>query len=269
MLISVWSSHHGQCASTTNLIALSLSIALSEKAKVLLSHSQYGETQLERALVPDIDNYMQDTLCNYGLEPVLRLCKNALLNTENFSDYTIPLLKNNGYDLLAGIRKNIDGRQEKIVYENAVIKALEIANKKYDYVFVDIASGFINDLSKRIMEISDLVIISINQNKYVLEKLRQAEFTSEIAEKSIYCIGRYDASIKSNAKNIARKYKIKELITVPYSAQLIDIINRGEILEVFGRNILEKRTVNSKFFSELLKSSESLLKKLDKIKSNR
>ncbi len=266
MLVSFWSSHHGQTGASTNLIVLSLAIALSEKAKVLVSHSQYGETQLERALVSDIDTYMEDTLCNYGLEPVVRLTKNGLLSIENLSDYTIPLLKNNGYDLLAGVRKKIDGKQEKTVYENSLLKALEIANKKYDYVFVDIASGFMNELSKKLIEISDLVVININQNKYVLDSLKNSDLTKEIAEKSIYCIGRYDNTIKSNLKNISRKYKLKNTICVPYSPQLIDVINRGEVLELFGRNILENKKTKSNFFSEVLESAETIVKIGNKIK---
>ncbi len=265
MLVSFWSSHHGQTGATTNLIVLSLAIALNEKAKILVCHSQYGETQLEKALVSDIDSYMEDTLCNYGLEPVVRLTKNGLLNTENLSDYTIPLLKNNGYDLLAGVRRKIEGSQEQSVYENSLLKTLELANKKYDYVFVDIASGFINDLSKKIIDISDVVVININQNKYVLESVMQSNLINEIAEKSIYCIGRYDKKIKATIKNINRKYKIKNTIYVPYSSQIIDLINRGEILELFGRNILENKKSKSDFFIDLLQSAEALVKIGNKI----
>ncbi len=265
MLIAFWSSHHGQTGSSTNLIALSLAIALNEKAKVLVSHSQNGENQVERALVPDIDTYLEDTLCNYGLEPVLRLTKNGLLSIDNLSDYTIPLLKNNGYDLLAGVRRKMDGTQEKIVYENAFLKAIDIANKKYDYVFVDLASGFVNELSKRIINISDMVVININQNKYLLETIKNSEYIESIRKKSIFCIGRYDDSIKANKKNIDRKYKLKKVISVPYSAQMIDLINRGEVLELFGRNILEKKKERSKFFDEILKSANFLVDMGNKI----
>lgn len=261
MLISFWSTHHGQTGSTNNLIVLSLAIAMSEKAKVLVSHSQYGENQLERALVSDIDSYMEDSLCNYGLEPVIRLTKNGLLSIDNLSDYTIPLLKNHAYDLLAGIRRKLDGAQENAIYENALLKSLELANQKYDYVFVDIASGFLNELSRKIIEISDLVVININQNQYVLDSLKKSEWISQISEKTMYCIGKYDPGIKANAKNICRKYKLGNVIRVPYSPQLIDLTNRGEILELFGRNILDHKRSKSEFFKEVLLSAQEIVKK--------
>ncbi len=269
MLISFWSSHHGQTGSTSNLISLSLTMALNNNLKTLVSHSQYGETQLERALVPDIDNYIGNTLCNYGLEPVLRLAKNALLIADNFSDYTIPLIKNNYYDLLAGVRKKQDNKQELNSYEDTIIKVLEMAKEKYDLVFIDLASGFINDLSKKIIDISELVVININQNHYVLDTLKNSDFINSIENKSIYCIGKYDDRVKSNAKNIARKYKLKNLITVPYEAQFIDVINRGETVELFGRNLVGKNSrKQSDFFKNLIKSSDEMLKYAKKIQKN-
>ncbi len=264
MLVAFWSSHHGQCGATSNLISLSLAISLKYNFKVLVSHSQYGETQLERALVPDVDKYIGDTLCNYGLEPVLRLTKNGLLNIDNFSDYTIPILKNNGYDLLAGVRREQEGAIEKAVYENAILKVLEMSKEKYDFVFVDIASGFLNPLSKKIIDISDLVVVNINQNKYVLDKIHKSNYINEIEDKAIFCIGKYEDGLKYNAKNIKRKYKIKELISVPYSAGLIDRMNRGDIIELFGRNIIEKKKkTDSNFFNTIVDSAETIVKKIN------
>ncbi len=263
MLVSFWSTHHGQAGVTTNLISLSLAISLSKNLRVLVSHTQYGESSLERALVSDIEEYLGGALSNYGLEPVLRLAKNGLLNTDNFSDYTIPLLKNNGYDLLIGTRKQNLSEGEKKNYEDTMLQILKMANDKYDLTFVDLAGGLMNELSQRALLMSDIVVININQNNYSLEKLKEADFIDKIKGKVIYCIGRYDSGIKSNVKNIARRHKLKNIISVPYSPRLIDVINRGDIVEYFGRNILNKKKGNTPFFKEILKSTDAIIKYMD------
>lgn len=263
MLVSFWSTHHGQSGVTTNMISLSLALSLSKNLKILASHSQFGESSLERTLLSDTEKYLSGTLSNYGLEPVLRLEKNGLLSADNFSDYTIPLLKNNRYDLLIGTRKQNLSQTEISSYEETMLNVFKLAKHKYDFTFVDLAGGLMNNLSKKALLLSDIVVVNINQNHYSLEKLRDAEILKEVKGKIIYCLGRYDSGIKSNARNISRKYRLKNIITVPYSPRLIDVINRGEIVEYFGRNIIDKKKNENLFFKELLKSVEQMIKRME------
>lgn len=264
MLVSFWSTHHGQSGVTTNMAALSLAISLKYGFRVLVTHTQYGETSLERTLVSNIDEYIGGTLSNYGLEPALRLEKNGLLNEDNFSDYTIPLIKGNGYDLLVGTRNKDLGAAEQKNYEDTMIRVLEMARRKYDLTFVDLAGGMMNELSKRVLMKSDIIVVNINQSSYTLDRLKQADFESIKGDvKLIYCIGRYDERIKSNQKNISKKYRLKNVIAVPYYAQLIDVMNRGEMVEFFGRNIVDKKRRQDDFFKCLLKSSEKIVKQMD------
>ncbi len=257
MLISFWSIHHGQAATTTNMLSISLALSLSSNSKVLVSHTQYGETRLEDSLVSDVKIYKDSVISGYGIEQLIRLQKNGLLHTDNFSDYTIPLLKNNRYDLLIGTDQHHLEEEELLIYEETLLNVLSLSMSTYDYVFVDIASGTQNKLSQKILDMSDVVVINTSQNTYSIEKLIQSDIVQK-DKKTMYCIGKYEDSIKTSKKNLIRKYRFNNIITVPYSPILIDIINRGEMLDYFGRNISLSKKSKSPFFSEVLKSAEKL-----------
>ncbi len=257
MLVSFWSIHHGQSATTTNMLSLSLALSLNTRNRVLVTHTQYGETRLEDSLVRDLDIYKESIISGYGMNPIIRLQKNGLLNTENLPDYTIPLIDNNRYDLLIGTDKHNLEDDELIAYEETLLNVLVISMKIYDYVFVDIASGQNNRLSKKVLEISDVVVVNTSQNTYSVEKHLESTILPT-DKKTLYCIGKYEDRIKTSKKNLTRTYKLKNVLTVPYNPVLIDVINRGDMLDYFGRNIVQHKKNKSEFFSDVLKSANNL-----------
>ncbi len=264
MLVSFWAMDNGQSASTTNMLAMSLALSLKYKLKTLVTHTKYGETRLENSLLKDLDTYTESAISGYGLGPLIRLQKNGLLNSENYTNYTIPLIRDMRYDLLIGAENQHLELGELESYEKTLLNVLELAGANYDMVFVDVSSGEENRLSKKLLDMSDIIVANMNQSTYSIDRVVNSKLLDG-RENVLYCLGRYEDKIKASRKNIERRYKLKNLLTVPYNPMLIDVINNGSILEYFGRNIIEDKKIKSEFFKTILQSAEII----EKFKYNR
>ncbi len=252
MLISFCSNKSGY-GTTTNLISLSLALSLSKKHKVLIINCSYDDYSLEKALISDVSVYNESVISGYGILPLIRLKKNGLLTLENYSNYTVPLLKNGRYDMLIGLNKPSLEQEELKEFESKILEVICMSKEIYDYVFVDISNKFNDKLFEDIREKSDLIVVNINQNLSDMQRVLDSNESLHFS-KTLYAIGRYEDRVKSCKKNIERKFKLKNILTVPYEPALIDFINKGAVLEYFGKNITDSRKVKNEFFKKLLKS---------------
>lgn len=258
MLVAFWSNLHAQSGVSTNMLLISLTFAIKEKLKVMACSSQDGDLSLERSLLYDLDNFIGDKLMNYGFEPMMRYAKNGLLNKDNFSDFALPLINGLNYDLFIGSKISKQGQMERETYENSLLEILEMSKLKYDLTFVDVSSGNAKALSNSIMDISDLIVVNTNQNETAIKCLKQSSILERYKDKIIYLLGRYEDGVCFNKKNIMRRYELKPMITVPYTAQLIDVINRGETAEFIGRAYSDKNYAKKDLFRELEKSANTI-----------
>lgn len=260
MLVAFWSKIKGQAGVSTNLLVLSLLCAIKMKMKVMVCNSDTSDFSLEKALLSHPEGYLEETLSNYGFEPMLRYAKNGLLNLDNLSDFALPLLKDLQYDLVIGEKNTNFGSLEREKNKELFLEILELSRKKYDLSFIDLASGFEQGLNEEIMKRADLIVMNTNQNRLSVEALLSSPPFIEHKEKTIYLIGHYEDGILMNKKNLGRKYRLHPLSTVPYLPQLIDILNRGELIEFIGRVEQSKVYEKKYFFRESLKAADSIIR---------
>ena len=121
---------------------------------------------------------------------------------------------------------------------------IEIAKRNYDLVFVDLSKRVPENLRKKILEMSDIVIINLNQG------LKQIEEFLDLKEKEIIynenkvmlAIGKYDRFSKYNEKNITRFLKEKrEFLVIPYNTLFFESCTEGKLADFFLklRNVSE------------------------------
>ena len=259
MQVSFWSNYH-QTGTTSNLVAISTMIALKYKLKSLVVHSHFNRSALETSFLDR--EYVKNELSNLtdvGIDALSSFIKYNKVDKENITRYTTTLIKNR-LELLAGTSIT-----SKELYLNDLIDVIDIilnlSKDYYDLTFVDVGPGSM-DVTNKIFDLSDLIVVNLNQNINMIEDLFENYKT--IADKCLFLIGKYDKNSKINVKTLQRKYGLKGRITViPYNIYFSDSCSEGKVIDFFMRNIkADKDDVNYFFIHEVRNAAEIILKKL-------
>ena len=234
--VAFWSSRHGQTGNTGNMIAVSMLIGIEYLTKILISHTHWEMSTIESTFLKERKfNYdVHQDYTNVGIDALERLAKSNRLEPTNVKDYAIPILRDR-LDLIVGTSKP---SEEMYVAVNGVIGSiLNAAKSYYDLSFIDVNSGTKNMLTKSVLSMSDLIVVSLNQNINVLN-----EFFNEIPDclidrKYIIVLGQYDRYSKDTAANIKRMFKCEvPIFTIPHTTSFLDACNDKSVVEFFLRN---------------------------------
>lgn len=229
MIIAFWSDFHGQTGTTTNTISTATYIALKYDLKVLLTHSQFSKSNMENAF---FYGHQKESVLNFedtGIDAMERLSKAGLLKTEDIHNYSRTLI-NDRLDLLTGSTSSIRRADEA----EHLVSILQTAKEAYNLIFVDVNAGMQTDVSSKILENADIIVVNLNQNVTILNNYFK-EVCQNFKEKEIVLLlGNYNEVSKYSAKYIRNKYKYKkDIYLVPYDTGLMDSINDQNVLNYF------------------------------------
>ncbi len=255
MIISFWSTHHGQSATTTNALSVALCASLQYKLRVLMATAQSTDNQLREYLLPEYKAGLGNE--KRSSNDLMRLARNGLLQAESIANYTSPILKASLFDVLSGM-----SLEEKSSDEVAVFKAvLGMAKTTYDAIFIDVHSGLSKHYIESILAFSDVVVINVSQNIAVLEAARDVWQKRSAEQNTFICIGNYESRAKISERQVAKLFAGNPVISIPRHAPLIDAINTGNMLEFFGRYYYRERSDEKQiFFKAVSRSTHKLLK---------
>lgn len=268
MQVAFWSPNHGQTGTTSTALTMAIMLALINNFKVLLAHSQFEKSTLESCFIKPQISEQEDILdfSDSGLDALRRLAKNGRLLPEMLYNYTIPLLGNRRLDLLQG---TLETRTAESIEETALLrKIFYSANEDYDLVFIDVCSGTNYELTKKIIEDSDVVVVCLNQNIELLDQFfsNQSEQTLLKDKSIIYNLGFYNEKSKYTLRNLKRLYKMSDVMSMPYNIEFLDACNNHQVLDYFMRYIHSNQKDKHNYFMETLKkSAEVLLKQLENL----
>ncbi len=257
MIIAFWSTHHGQSATTTNMLSVGLCAAFQYKLRVLMTSAQSNDSHLRDYLLPE---YKRDTSVSpRNSNDLMRLARNGLLQAQSISNYTTPILKASLLDVLSGM-----SLEEKSENEIDVFKAiLEMSKSTYDVVLLDVHSGLNKHYVESILKFSDIVVVNISQNIELIDSVRavQADLANDIKESLFICIGNYESDLKLNVRQISKLLSTESVIAIPRYAPIVDMMNTGNMLEFFGRHYYRgKLDKKQTFFNVVNKSTHMLLR---------
>lgn len=255
MIIAFWSDFHGQCGTTTNTISVATYIALKYDLKLLLTHSQFTKSNMENAF---FYGHQKESVVNFedtGIDAMERLSKAGVLKTEDIHNYSRTLI-NERLDLLTGSTSPIRRADEA----ERLVSILQTAKGAYNLIFVDVNAGLQTDVSSKILENADIIVVNLNQNATVLNSYFK-DLCQVFTEKEIVLLlGNYNEVSKYSAKYIRNKYKYKkDIYLMPYHTGLMDSINDQNMLNYFLFNCDSTNNLNK----ELDRFSKHLLLKSD------
>ena len=259
MQIAFWSNYH-QTGTTCNLAAVSAMIILEYRLKVLMAHNHFDKSALETSFIDR--NYVKNELTSLndvGIDGLSSFIKYNKVDKDNISRYTTTIVKNR-LELLVGT--SITNKELYYKDINEVIDViLTVAKEYYDLIMVDVAPEQ-PETTKKIFEHSDLVIVNLNNNYNIIEDFFEEH--SELKEKCLFIMGRYDRNSRFNAKAIQRKFNIKNIAVVPYNMEFADACCEGKVLDFLMRNLKgDKDDPNYYFMQEVRRTVEIILNKVE------
>lgn len=260
MQVAFWSIIHGQAANTSNLLAISIMSAMEYRLRILITHNNYSRSTLESSLINRkfLKNGVVD-LADTGIDALSRFVQYNQIDQEGIENYTTTILKNR-MDLLIGTSVS----NKELYAKNLGLILPDIyrtINNYYDVLYVDVNSGY-SDLSKKVIDESELVVINLNQNLSVLEEFFESKTDFE---NWIVLISMYDDNSRFNYKMLSRKYNLKGKVgVIPYCREFADACNDGKAVDFFMKNIsCKKGDSNYEFITEVRKATKLILQKAD------
>ncbi len=255
MVVSFWSYKHGQSGTTSNLGAIASMLAIKYLYSNVVFSTKFGKSTLDRLFLTDdyVDDLIDTQAINTGVDALFKNMKNRQANKELISDFTTTVV-NKRLEVLVSTN-NVN----KELYINTFLETLEeflniFVNDANNFTFVDVESGLDYFVTNKVLDTSEMVVVNINQNKFILDEMFSDRKFIELAEskKLIYVIGNYDKDSNLNVKNIARRYGIpKELIyTIPYNRIFADYCSSNQILDFVLMNMKAKKNEENYEFTQ-------------------
>lgn len=228
MQIAFWSIYHGQCALTSNILAVSIMAAIKRRSVALLQ-TQFS---MNNASLPLIGrDYLPKSFRDTGIDALLRDIKSRPLTKElvRTDSLTLPGL-NEKYSYFAGT-----GQNNREIYERELLNMHEplirAVDEHYEYTFIDVSSGY-GTLNQAVMGNADTVVVCLNQNRHVLEQYFQNPLR---AENVYYLFGNYDVESAYNMWHFLKTYPQirRRAAAIHHCTDFSDACNNGAAVPYF------------------------------------
>ena len=274
-IVTFWSNEKRQIGQTLTAAAVATYMGLEHNSKMLLLSTAYGDQALEQAFsIKSKEKKSLFALSNNknidldsGIAGLAKLTFANRLEPKLIRDYTKVAFKDR-LEVLFAPNIGIDYEKLKNEYKEIIMKA----NNYYEYVFVDLNKGLDNELTREILEMSDVIVITLEQR---LSKLQQ--FTELIAKEPLLqesnilvVLGKYDKNSKCNLKNVEKYLKLKRgVYAVPYNTLYLEASDDGTVPDFFLRVKLSGQDdKNGVFMAEIKKIADRIIYKIQERQMN-
>lgn len=275
-IVAFWSNEKKETGQTLSMVALSTYMSVEHNYKILNLSTNFKDETIEKSywdltksenLVKTITAQQQSQVAfESGVEGLIKIINSNKTSTSLISNYTKVVFKNR-LDVLCSPKTQDYDEYSQIckLYPNI----LQVANRSYDIVFVDISKDMPEESSKAILEMADVIIINMTQKMETIDKFMELRQNNEFFNKRgiLLNIGRYDKFSKYNIKNLSRYMKEKKDIEcIPYDNLFFEACSEGTVAELFLRlRKLDPEDRNAIFIDEIARMTKDLLYKLQEL----
>jgi len=256
--VSFWSNYH-QVGTTNNMIAVAVYLAFRCRMRILVAHNHFDRSTLETAFIDK--SYLEHSLMDFsdtGIDALSRFIRFNRIEKDEIACYTTTVIRNR-LDLLAGTRiTNMD------IYQNGLKETIHLILKSaadyYDLVLIDTAPG-INEVSRSIIENSDLIAVNLSQNPYTIDNFLSNY--GNYMDKAFLIIGKYDGNSRYNIKKIKKRFRLDHIHAIPYSTEFADACIESRAVDFIIKNLkADKNDIHSSFIKGVAETAESMLRLL-------
>lgn len=239
MIFSVTSPIKGQAGCTTASLMLVHALALTQRKEVCLTHIDYGSPSILSALGVEPSEDITRSLSH-----IAKMLNHQLLKPDEVPDYAIKVFR--GLDIYS--THHIDLEEYEVVeFFGNLIKSM--THYHHTVIDVDLEVSTENSTVKA-LEVSDIIIIPVTQNKIVLEeaikhKQKLQDILEDIKGKKrgnsvpiYFMLNMYRSDLMSIGK-VAKKLGVpkKKILTLEYNPYFIVSSNRGRLTDLFASSL--------------------------------
>jgi hypothetical protein len=276
-IITFWNSRREETGKTLALAAIATYMSIEHNVKNLIVSTTDREDKLKRCFWeekkkskfnlgifgPNANNILEKESGVNGLAKMIRSNK---ITPDIITNYTKVVFKER-LEVLLGCEQ--PGKDDIMQSYPDIIST---ADQAYEYVFVDLDYNVPTEVRQKILEKSDIVIMSLSQRLSSIEAFLKKKEQDPLlkSSKTLLLIGRYDKFSKYNSKNITRYLGEKnQVLTIPYNTLFFEAAEEAGVPDLFlrFRKFIDPEDRNAFFISEIKRVSENIIYRLQMIQA--
>lgn len=266
-IVAFWSNENIETGQTMSMASVATYLAIEHNLKILMINTAFNDSTIEDAFwlqnKKPIIKVKQDLAT--GLKGLTRAIPGNKDNPGIITNYTKIIFKNR-LELLTDNNLSIEDYEKQ---QAVITDIVALANQYYDYVFVDIKGDIENEVVKKILAMSNIIVVNITQRMRNINNYIKLKENQEILQKNntIMLIGNYNPrSAKYTARNIARYMKEKQIYTIPFNNMFFESSNDGLIADFFIKfRKIRNTNPNATFIESTKNISAAILNKVKEL----
>lgn len=267
-IITFWNNGKEQTGKTLSMAAIATYMAIEHNYKILLISTGHKDEVLERCFWeekkkrrnlglfgPNTNTGIED-----GIVGIENLMRSNRLQPENITNYTKIIFKDRLEVLTAFKGEKIEYEEIKMSYPDII----NLANRYYDMVFVDLDAELGEEIAETIIQNSNLIVANLSQRLSTINKFMELREEKPIlnSKKSLILINRYDKFSKYTIKNMTRYMGEKnKLLTIPYNTLFFEACEEAKLPDLFlrFRRGVDEEDRNYIFTTEVKRASDAII----------
>ena len=240
-IITFMNNDKKESGQSLSVAAISTLMAIEHNYKILIISTDFNDKTLEECFfdsskagnLKNIFAKSSNTDIANGLEGLIRMFASNRAEPSVIGSYTKPILKDR-LDFLEAPKTN--DYKEYVNISTYFSQIVDVANSAYDIVIVDLSKKIPMENQKKILDLSTLIVVGLNQNQSSIKAFENLKEKNEFFRRKnvLLSIGKYNMNSKYTAKNIGRYLKEKNTpVVVPYNILFSDHCSEGKILDYF------------------------------------
>ena len=274
-IITFKSNEIKETAQTLSIAAVATQLAIERNFKVLLVSTNFKDKTLEEcfwevnkktSLANAVGIEAPKVGIETGVEGLMRVIASNKTSPEIVKNYSKIILRDR-LDVLPSPNVTDDKDYENVASRYPEI--LQLANRYYDIILVDLSKKMSEQQAENIIQISDVVVVNLTQRLKSIDDFIELRETEEFYKRKhiMLLIGRYDAFSKYNTKNITRYMKEKKMVNViPYNTLFFEACSEAKIIDFFLRiKNVDETDRNYLFIKEVSNMGNNIIYKLQEL----
>ena len=272
-VISLWNELKKENGQTSSMVAIATYLAVAHNYKILVIDATFHDNTVEKCFWKIKENKIVKKLnggkldISSGAEGLISAVSSNKATPEIITNYTKVVFKNR-LDILLGLKT--DSRKEHedslMVYKDLI----SIADKYYDYIFVDLSKGYEKPSTETLLKASKLILYTMPPNLGNIDHyLKLREEDPIVSGKNVLpLLSKSDEFSAYNVKNTTRYIKDKNLVlSVPYNVRFMESTNEASTAGFFLNTTISKVSldVNGGFIGEVKRSSQAIIDKIKEL----
>lgn len=270
-IVTFWNNRKEETGKTLSIAAIATHMAIEHNYKILVVSTGHKDETLDRCFWQEKKQAKKNLglfgpNTNIGIEDGIvgleTLMKSNRVSPEQVTNYTKIVFKDRLEILPSFKGEKLEYDEIKTTYPDII----SLANNYYDLVFVDLDEEVGEEISKQILEKSNIIMVTLSQRLISINnfmKLREEEPVLK-SIKTLILIGRYDKYSKYTVKNITRYMGEKNKVsTIPYNTLFFEACEEAKVPDLFLRlRKIDEEDRNSIFIEEVKRTSDNIIYRL-------